>query len=166
MFVLDDYVHRTTFPNYPWQWNRSPIWVQPDPRQQQQQGVSLGEILMGAVVIGAAIWGAAALLNPDTVPQRTCGVCGRARHDRRTCPYDGERISFSGSIPKSRRCECCGSSRYGTQRHHPQGRASVADFLDVCLDCHVECCHGGHFQNLGGKPRTCRMTGNRSLYRN
>lgn len=165
MFVSYDNVDRTTFPHFR-QRDRSPIWVQPVPPQPQQPGVSLGEILFGSVVIVAGIWGAARLLSPDTAPQRTCSVCGSARHDRRTCPYDGERVSFSRSIPKSSRCECCGSSRYGIDRHHTRGRANPSDFLDVCLDCHIECCHGGDFHHLGGKPRTCRVTGNPSSYQN
>lgn len=126
--------------------------------------LSLGEALVGAGIAVLAIWGAAQLL--DASPQRTCGVCGREGHDRRTCPYDGQRIGFSRAVPKSRRCECCGSARYGTERHHTRGRANASDFLDVCLDCHLNCCHDGHFQNLGKKPRACRQTGNISAWRN
>jgi len=134
--------------------------------QPPSQTISFGEFLVGATIVGALIWGVGELFGADESSQRTCGICGREGHDRRTCPYDGERLGFSSTIPKSRRCECCGSSRYGTERHHTRGRSSVADFLDVCFDCHLTCCHGGHFQNLGTKPRKCHVTGNRSLWSN
>lgn len=137
----------------------------PPQQPSQPQLPTFGEFVVGAAVVGFALWGMAELLSSNTCEPRSCGVCGRAGHDRRTCPYDGERVSFSRSIPKSRRCECCGSSRYGTQRHHTRGRSSLAAFLDVCFDCHLTCCHGGHFQNLGGKPRICQMTGAPSAWR-
>lgn len=108
-------------------------YAQPQP---YQPAPTLGEVIVGAAVVGLALWGVAELFNSNAGVQRACGVCGRMGHDRRTCPYDGERVSFSRSIPKSRRCECCGSSRYDTQRHHTHGRSSLAAFLDVCFDCH------------------------------
>jgi len=126
-----------------------------------QPGFSLGQVLLGLGIGIAAVYVLAVLLEPSA-PVRACGVCGQSGHDRRRCPYEAERVNFAHSIPRSGRCQCCGSSRYGTQRHHPRGRANVSDFLDVCLDCHVECCHGGHFQNLGYKPRNCRIAGNTS----
>ena len=132
----------------------------------RQQAISLGELLVGTGIAIFAIWGAAELFGSDASPQRTCGICGGSGHDRRTCPYDGERLNFSRSIPKSGRCECCGSPRYGTQRHHTRGRSNLADFLDVCLGCHIDCCHDGHFQNLGRKLHTCKLTGKRSHWRN
>ena len=127
--------------------------------------ISFGELLVGAGIAALAIWGAAELFGEATSPQRACGICGRQRHDRRTCPYDGARASFSRAIPKNSRCECCGSSRYGTERHHTRGRSNLSDFLDVCLDCHLDCCHDGHFQNLGKKPQICCQTANISSWR-
>jgi hypothetical protein len=92
-------------------------------------------------------------------------VCGRAGHDRRTCPHDGERLKFPRAVPKSKSCRCCGSSRYDIERHHTRGRANLSDFLDVCNGCHLDCCHGGDFQNIGIKPHNCRITGRRSVWR-
>jgi hypothetical protein len=129
------------------------------------QCLSFGELLIGAGITGLAIWGAAELCGEGGSPQRTCGACRRKGHDRRICPYEGARAAFSRAIPKIRRCECCASSRYGTQRHHTRGRFNLSDFLDVCLDCHVDCCHDGHFQNLGKKPKMCCQTGNVSAWR-
>jgi hypothetical protein len=126
--------------------------------------ISLGEFLVGTAMLGAIAWGAAELFSTP-LPQKRCGVCNRVGHDRRTCPFDGVRLNFSRSIPQSARCECCGSSRYRTERHHTRGRSCLDDFLDVCLDCHIDCCHDGHFQNLPKKPHACRVTGTRSYWR-
>lgn len=127
--------------------------------------VSLGGIVVGVGLAALAIWGLSEVFGNDEAPQRACGVCGRAGHNRRNCPYESERLNFSRSIPRSNRCECCGSSRYPTQRHHTRGRSSLADFLDVCFDCHIDCCHEGDFQNLGRKPQVCRHTGVLSYWR-
>lgn len=89
--------------------------------------------------------------------ERACGVCGRPGHDRRTCPHGAKRVHFSTAVRKSRYCECCGQDRYATHRHHTRGRANVSDYLDVCLDCHLDCCHDGDFQNLARKPQVCRV---------
>lgn len=94
-----------------------------------------------------------------------CGVCGTRGHNILTCPYDGPRKNFSKSIPKSKRCECCGSYRYDTERHHSRGRADNSDFLDVCNGCHLNCCHDGDTQVLARKPRVCRYTGRESYWR-
>jgi hypothetical protein len=139
-----------------------PIFQIPPP---PPQGISFSEFLVGAGIAAFAVWCAAELFGTDASAQRRCGVCGGAGHDRRTCPYDGQRIGFSRAIPKNSHCECCGSSRYGTERHHTRGRSNPSDFLDVCLDCHLDCCHDGHFHNLGKKPRTCGQTGNSSAWR-
>jgi len=93
-----------------------------------------------------------------------CGVCGIEGHTRVTCVYHGPRTNLKFAGPKSMRCECCGSYRYVTQRHHTRGRADDSDYLDVCIDCHVECCHLGDFYNLPKKPRVCRITGNKSWW--
>ena len=71
-------------------------YTQPQPYQPSP---SLGEVIVGAAVVGLALWGVAELLSSNTDARRACGVCGRMGHDRRTCPYDGERASFSRSIP-------------------------------------------------------------------
>jgi hypothetical protein len=93
-----------------------------------------------------------------------CGVCGTEGHNILTCVYDAPRANISKSIPKSKRCECCGSYRYGTERHHTRGRGNASDFLDLCLDCHIACGHQGDFQNIPIKPRVCRVTGNVSYW--
>jgi hypothetical protein len=137
----------------------------PPQQPSQPQPPTFGEFAIGVAAIGLSLWGVCELLNTNIGEPRACGICGRMGHNRRTCPHAGQRLSFSRSIPKSQRCECCGSSRYRTQRHHTNGRSSLAAFLDVCFDCHLTCCHEGHFHNLGGKPRTCRLTGRRSHWR-
>jgi len=123
-------------------------------------------VLLGLGMATLAIYTLVNLFDSDQKLSKTCSVCNRPGHDRRTCPYEGERLGFSRSIPKSWQCECCGSSHYEIQRHHTRGRPSRSDFLDVCCGCHVECCHGGSFQNLGSKPRTCRITGRPSYWCN
>lgn len=180
MLVSENHIHPFAFSSFSPHWPQQPlnyslplngrgqddamVFVRPL-QPPQQQGISFGQFLAGAAVVGAVLWGVAEMFSPAT-RQRMCGVCGRPEHDRRTCSYDGARVGFPRSIPKSGQCECCGSSRYETQRHHTRGRSSLSDFLDVCFDCHLGCCHGGHFQNLGSKPRACRVTGNRSLWCN
>lgn len=91
-----------------------------------------------------------------------CGVCGAPGHNVVTCPHDAPRVRFSAA-GKSKRCECCGQYGYDIQRHHTRGRSDDSDYLDVCYDCHLDCCHGGDFQNIGRKPRVCRMV-NRTSY--
>ena len=94
-----------------------------------------------------------------------CCVCGASGHNAATCPYEGKRARFSPAIRKSRRCEWCGQYGYDIHRHHTRGRADDSDYLDVCHDCHLGCCHGGDFYNIGIKPRVCRVTGNASYWR-
>ena len=94
--------------------------------------------------------------------RRTCGACGRPGQDRRTCSHTGPRVSFSPAIPRSRRCQRCGRSRQGTERHHTQGRTSISSYLDVCDDCHLACGHEGDFRNFAIKPQFCRITGHQA----
>ena len=137
---------------------RLPAYAPPQPAAQ-------GTTLLKLGFCALAIYALVELADSDKQTQRLCGLCGGAGHDRRTCPHDGERAKFPRSIPKSRSCQCCGSSRYGIQRHHTRGRSSLSDFLDVCGDCHLECCHDGHFQNIGKKPQVCCISGRRSVWR-
>ena len=118
------------------------LWWRPSLQIAPVQSVSVGEFVVGDAVFVLGLWGIAELLGANTSP-RTCAVCGRQGHARRTCPHEGARVNFSRAIPKSNRCECCGSPRYGTQRHHTRGRSNPSDFLDVCLDCHIDCRHDG-----------------------
>lgn len=115
-------------------------------------------------LIGAGVAFLAALSDSEPAP-RTCGVCGRSGHNRSSCSFDGPRVNFSRTIPRRRRCDCCGQTRYKTQRHHARGRSDDSDFLDVCGDCHLFCCHDGDFQNLGIKPRDCRVLNRTSFWR-
>ena len=39
-----------------------------------------------------------------------------------------------------------------------------SDYLDVCLDCHLKCCHLGDFQTPAIKPRVCRITDKTSYW--
>lgn len=118
-------------------------------------GPSAQDVLaLGIVLIGTVL--AIDLLCEEPVVRR-CGVCGHEGHDRRTCPHGGPRRHFSRAVPKNTRCECCGQPGYAIERHHARGRSSVADYLDVCRDCHLECCHRGDFRNLPIKPRVCRV---------
>ena len=137
---------------------RAAAYSQPVPAAQ-------GPALLEVGLAVAAIFALIDLFGSNKQPQRKCGVCERTGHDRRTCPHDGERLNFSRSILKSSRCQCCGSSRYEMQRHHTRGRASLSNFLDVCTDCHLECCHGGHFQGFARKPQTCCISGRPSVWR-
>jgi hypothetical protein len=129
-----------------------------------QEPWSPAAILIGLGIAAIAVY---ALVSDskggDTA--RRCGVCGRVGHDRRTCPIDAPRVNFPGAIPRSRRCECCGQFGYRMQQHHTRGRGVVSDGLDVCLDCHTECCHGGHFQNFPSKPQICRLLDRPSFWR-
>jgi hypothetical protein len=93
-----------------------------------------------------------------------CGTCGAWAHNAATCPHEGVRAPFSSVTSKSRRCECCAQYGYEIQRHHTRGRGDDSDYLDVCRDCHLECCHGGDFNNLPIKPRFCRITDNTSYW--
>lgn len=94
-----------------------------------------------------------------------CGVCGVNGHNVTTCPHSGQRTVFPATVTKSRRCECCGQYGYDIQRHHTRGRADNTDFLNVCEDCHLECCHDGEFSVLPVKPRYCRITEKPSFWR-
>ena len=85
-----------------------------------------------------------------------CGVCGAIGHNARSCAHDAPRLRLR-SGKKSRRCECCGQYGYDVQRHHTRGRGDDSDYLDVCCDCHLTCCHSGNFKNIGKKPRVCRI---------
>lgn len=120
-------------------------------------------------VLGLAVVGIFGLICADALadnkPERRCTGCGGTGHDRRTCGYTGQRRHFSRSIPRSKRCECCGKYGYDIQRHHPRGRADDSDWLDVCNGCHLHCCHKGDFNNLATKPRSCQFTGQDSYWR-
>jgi hypothetical protein len=94
---------------------------------------------------------------------QACSVCGVPGHNSASCPHNGVRVNFSRSIPKSRRCECCGR-RTKAHRHHTRGRSDDSDFLDVCTDCHLTCCHDGDFNNIGVKPRVCRVMNRKSSW--
>jgi len=97
-------------------------------------------------------------------PRRPCSACGSTSHDRRNCSHTGHRLHFSWSIPRSKRCECCGQY-YETQRHHPRGRADDSDWLDVSHSCHLNCCHKGDYNNFARKPRFCLYTGTDAYWR-
>ncbi len=66
---------------------------------------------------------------------------------------------------KSKRCQCCGQYGYAIESHHTRGRAEDSDRLDVCVDCHLRCCHDGNWHNLPIKPRVCRIMGRKSYWR-
>jgi hypothetical protein len=131
----------------------------------QEPSISPAGLLLGSLaalgVVGL-IW--AATSGRDR-PERRCTGCGSTRHDRRNCNHTGERRHFSKSIPRSKRCECCGKYGYDTHRHHPRGRADDSDWLDVCNGCHLHCCHKGDFNNFATKPRFCLFTGGDSYWR-
>jgi hypothetical protein len=93
-----------------------------------------------------------------------CGVCNLKGHNAATCAFNAPRVPLP-PVRKSKRCECCGQYGYGMHRHHTRGRGDSSDYLDVCVDCHVECCHSGHYQNLAIKPRVCRVLNRDSYWR-
>jgi hypothetical protein len=125
--------------------------------------VGWGKVIVGLGLVSLVCYTAYKAFEPATSTRR-CSVCGSVNHDRRNCPHDGRRIPFSGSIPKSRICECCGGNR-GKQRHHTRGRSDGSDFLDLCNQCHLHCGHKGNFQNLSVKPRYCVITGRTASWR-
>jgi hypothetical protein len=94
----------------------------------------------------------------------SCGICGASGHNAATCPHNAHRSHFSSSDPKAKRCECCAQYGYKVYRHHTRGRGDNWDYLDVCLDCHLNCCHVGDFNNLPIKPRVCRIIGKKSYW--
>lgn len=98
-------------------------------------------------------------------PVRACGICGSPGHNRTTCPHGGQRKHFSRVTPKSSYCECCGHSCPRLHRHHTRGRQDVSDYLDVCYDCHLDCCHEGSYTNLAKKPQVCRVIDRQSFWR-
>ena len=85
----------------------------------------------------------------------TCSNCNSEGHNKATC---STRKNYSTSIPKAKRCQCCGVYGRLIHRHHTRGRANnnPETMLDVCNSCHLECCHTGCFANVGIKPRVCR----------
>lgn len=117
------------------------------------------------VISGLMLLGIAALTSQTEPEEKCCGACGRPRHNRATCPHAGSRVNFSPSIPITRRCGCCGQTRYATERHHPRGRADISDRLDLCRDCHMHCGHDGDFRNPARKPRICRVLNRPSAWR-
>src|SRR5579863_3799644 len=138
-----------------------------DPAQEtipQQPPVTWGEIIIGGLVLGGLAYIAYKAFSGADTSARHCSVCDSINHDRRTCPYDGPRIAFSRSIPMSAICECCGEYP-AVQRHHTRGRSDDSDKLDVCVGCHLHCCHNGHWQNFPTKPRNCMFTGGKSIWR-
>src|SRR5262245_20547963 len=78
--------------------------------QEQPQLSSLGEAIVSIAVVAGGLYLLDRLLSD--APRKLCGGCGKAGHDRRTCPYTNARAGFSRSVPKSRNCECCGSNRF------------------------------------------------------
>ena len=129
------------------------------------QGPSVGQVLLIAGGIALGLYILSDLFAPEEENDRRCGVCGKPDHDRRMCPYEGPRVGFGNSIPKSAYCECCGKKSKTIQRHHTKGRASLQAFRDLCLSCHLNCGHEGHYQNLPIDPRVCRMTGDIAAWR-
>lgn len=125
--------------------------------------INWGKVIVGLGLASLVGYVAYKALEPET-PSRHCSVCDSSNHDRRNCPHDGRRIPFSGTIPRSGLCECCGRYR-GKQRHHTRGRSDDSDFLDLCGPCHLHCGHRGNFQNLPVKPRYCVITGRTASWR-
>lgn len=97
----------------------------------------------------------------------SCSRCGKDGHNVTTCPSAKERMPYSQSRKKLKRCQCCG--RYGeeTQTHHSRGRSvnSIKTAIDLCIDCHIECGHDGDFNCPPIKPQVCRITGKTSYWR-
>lgn len=94
-----------------------------------------------------------------------CGVCGSQDHNARMCPYSSKRRPFARTAKKSKRCQCCGQYGYAIEAHHTRGRADDSNRLDVCIDCHLRCCHDGNWHNLPIKPRVCRIMERASYWR-
>jgi hypothetical protein len=89
--------------HFPRQWNGAVYNSPLSTEQSPEAAPSLVEVLMvtaGAVGLGYLLGHALSQLM-NTERQRTCSVCGRDSHDRRTCPYAGPRKRFSRSTLKS-----------------------------------------------------------------
>jgi hypothetical protein len=145
-----------------------PVSATPIQSPQIQLAVPEPEINWGQVIVGGLALGllgyAAYKAFEFGAPTRHCSVCESTSHDRRNCPYDGPRISFSSAIPMSTTCECCGQFA-AKHRHHTRGRSDDSDFLDLCDQCHLHCGHKGRFQNLPVKPRSCVFAGQAAFWR-
>ena len=122
---------------------------------QLRTSVWANPLLVSLYLFGALV--VLSRLDESDAPERRCSVCGRCGHNRTRCPYDGPRASLSHMGAKSARCECCDQKGYAMQRHHTRGRADNSDYLDVCYECHLFCCHRGSFQEHASKPLVCRV---------
>jgi hypothetical protein len=94
-----------------------------------------------------------------------CGVCNAEGHNIKTCVYNARRVPAAPNVKKSSRCQCCGQYGYAIHRHHTKGRGNPNHFLDVCGDCHKDCCHKGDFYWIGIKPRVCQIMNRDSYWR-
>lgn len=170
MIVPENWVHGSQLPDFrnPYQYvGTAPVDAGLGAAIMASAAPAQSQIPWGAILIGGglALVGLFALTSDNESKKRYCGAFGREGHNRNNCPYTGPRANLSQLAPKSCRCQCCGRSRYETQRHHPRGRADASDRLDMCGDCHIECGHDGHYQNPARKPRVCRIMNRKSAWR-
>jgi hypothetical protein len=110
-------------------------------------------ILWTAGILGAAYL-VASLLEDEPAP-RFCSLCDREGHDARDCTRRGERRAIPSWLEKSGWCECCDERFKQTYWHHYAGRG-VDKWMEMCLECHVNCGHNGHTQNDAVRPLYCR----------
>jgi hypothetical protein len=111
------------------------------------------------LILGACVFVAGFALHklcePDQRPRR-CSGCDSASHTSATCPHIGERHHFLSDIEKIGECQCCGGRFPKTQLHHYGGRGDNSKAKEMCLLCHVQCGHEGHFHNKAINPYYCR----------
>ena len=93
-----------------------------------------------------------------------CGVCGGFGHEAQQCPHKRAPIRLTAG-GKNKRCRCCGQHKSDIERHDTLGQGNDSDFLELCLECHLNCCHDGDFHNAGRKPLVCCFTGHSSYWR-
>lgn len=111
-------------------------------------------VLVGGVII-FGLAGAVSLLVGEDPKPRYCSLCDREGHDARNCTRRGERLPIPSWLEKSGRCECCEQRFRNTYWHHYAGRG-VDKWMEMCLECHVNCGHNGHTQNDAVRPYYCR----------
>jgi hypothetical protein len=133
--------------------NRTPYFWTPPAQVPVQQNFAWEPLLWTAGAVGLAVLVAKAFDSPAS---RRCGTCGKTGHDTRNC-YQNPAKRVRLRIKKTGRCSCCNRRTRRTEAHHYAGPADGAKGREMCGDCHLDCGHGGDWQNMAINPRYCRL---------